>query len=86
MIASLDFYVSCLLYSDYQKLSLLFVVDLVNNISIEDRFHRPFSVETGISLIIFGGFLDSVFIYCIWSSGLWSGSRMPLFKKNVMSR
>ena len=62
------------------------VVHSLNNISVEHKFDQKFSIETRICLIIFGRWLDSVCMYCIWSSGLWYSLKVPSFKVKVSSR
>ena len=50
-----------------QALSSLCFVDSLNNVSVEDRFEIRFSIKVGICLIIFEGWLDSIYMYYIYS-------------------
>ena len=53
-----------------QALSSLCFIDSLNNISVDDRFEIRFFIKVGICLIIFEGWLDSLYMYCIYSLGL----------------
>ena len=47
---------------------------------------RRFSIVFGICFIMFGGWLDSTFIYYILLSGLWYGLYVPSFRLLVIYR
>lgn len=64
---------SFLLFPDSHKLCSYCVSDCWNNFLLEGRFDRRFSIETGICLIILGGWVGCVCMCCILSSGLWCG-------------
>ena len=58
-LMSVGLYDSFLLYPVCRKLFSYCVVDSLNIVSVEYRFERRVSIEAGIWLIIFGGWLDS---------------------------